>query len=230
MTTPSRWLETHVRMLLVHEDDSIALQVVTQMHLAGYEVDWASSKYEAELSLRYRCHDVVLLDFGESAVDALELLRRYRRLGGNAAVVALLPRGLLASPMVVLDGGADDYLITPFDLEDLRSRVRVLMRRPNRTQGPLVLGNLTVNELDYLVLLDGMPVTLRPSEYRLLTALVNEPMRVFTRSELALHLFGRTRAASGSAVDVVVHGLRRKLGSEKIVTIRGVGYRMRQTA
>lgn len=217
-------------MLLVQVDDSIALQVMTQMHLAGYEVDWASSEYEAELSLRYQCHDLVLLDFRDSGPDAFDLLRRYRRLGGNAAVVALIPRGLFESPMVVLDAGADDYLITPYDLEDLRARVRLSMRRPQRAQRPVVLGNLTVNELNDLVMLDDMPVTLRPREYRLLLALINEPMRVFTRSELALHLFGRTRAASGSAVDVVVHGLRRKLGAEKIVTIRGVGYRMRQFA
>jgi two-component system, OmpR family, response regulator QseB len=213
-------------MLLVQYEQSIALQIVAMMHLAGHEVDWASSEYEAELSFRYQCHDLVLLDFGDSRLDSFDFLRRHRKRGSHAAVVALIPRGLVESPMVVLDAGADDYLMKPFELEDLRARVRLLMRRPHRGQGLVALGNLSVNPLDCSVLLDGVPVILRSSEYRLLIALINEPTRVFTRSELALHLYGRPRSTPGNVVDVVIHGLRHKLGVEKIVTVRGVGYRM----
>ncbi|MCG5072214.1 response regulator transcription factor [Paraburkholderia tagetis] len=219
-----------MRVLLVQDDDSIALQIVSMMHLMGHDVDWASSAYEAELSLQSQSHDLVLLDFGGARLDSFDLLRRYRKRGGHAAVVALIPQGLLASPMVVLDTGVDDYLMKPFELEDLRARVRLSMRRPHRVQGRVALGNLSVNSLDSSVLLDGLPVSLRPSEYRILIALVNEPTRVFTRSELALHLDGHPRAALGNAVDVVVHGLRRKLGAEKVVTVRGVGYRLCQSA
>nr|WP_274389218.1 response regulator transcription factor [Paraburkholderia tagetis] len=215
---------------MVQDDDSIALQIVSMMHLMGHDVDWASSAYEAELSLQSQSHDLVLLDFGGARLDSFDLLRRYRKRGGHAAVVALIPQGLLASPMVVLDTGVDDYLMKPFELEDLRARVRLSMRRPHRVQGRVALGNLSVNSLDSSVLLDGLPVSLRPSEYRILIALVNEPTRVFTRSELALHLDGHPRAALGNAVDVVVHGLRRKLGAEKVVTVRGVGYRLCQSA
>ncbi|MFX1676606.1 response regulator transcription factor [Paraburkholderia sp. A2WS-5] len=219
-----------MRVLLVQDDDSIALQIVSVMPLMGHEVDWASSAYEAELSLQAQCHDLVLLDFGCACLDSFDLLRRYRRRGTQAAVVALIPQGLFASPMVVLDSGADDYLMKPFELEDLRARVRLSMRRPHRLQGRVVLGNLLVNTLDHSILLDGLPVSVRPSEYRILSALVNEPTRVFTRSELALHLDGQPRAAlDNNAVDVVVHGLRRKLGAEKIVTVRGVGYRLCQS-
>lgn len=216
-----------MRILLVIDDNSSALPIVEWAHRAGHELDWASNEFEAELGLQQQTHALLLLDFGSPGMDPFRLLRGYRRLGGSALVIAMLPSGLPESPVAALDAGADDYLMMPFEPEDLTARVRLLFRRPSLDQGLIALGNLTVNQPDCAVSLDGLPVTLRPSEYRLLVALMNEPTRVFTRSELAMQVYGRPRGAAGNAVDVLVHRLRRTLGAEKILTVRGVGYRMR---
>lgn len=216
-----------MRLLLVVDDDEGALPVMEWAHRSGYELDWASSAYEAELGLQYQTHELVLLDFGSPGLDPLRLLRGYRRMGGRAAVIAMLPHGLFDSPAVALDAGADDYLLKPLNPEDLGARVRLLFRRSPNDKEPVTIGNLALNPLDGSVLLDGLPVALRSSEYRLLAALMNEPTRVFTRTELATQIYGRRRGAAGNAIEVLIHRLRHRLGAEKIVTVRGVGYRMR---
>jgi two-component system response regulator QseB len=219
-----------VRLLLVVNDDAGALPIMEWAHRSGYALDWASSAYEAELGLQHQTHELVLLDFETPGLDPLRLLRGYRKIGGRAAVIAMLPHGLFDSPAVALDVGADDYLMKPLDPEDLGARVRLLFRRSPHDTEPVTIGNLALNPLDCSVSLDGLPVALRSSEYRLLAALMNEPTRVFTRSELTTQIYGRPRGGAGNTVDVLIHRLRHKLGAQKIVTVRGVGYRMSPAA
>lgn len=215
-----------MKWLLIGDDESSALPIIELMQRAGHESDWASSEYEAELGLLHLVHELVLIDFGSATLNPLRLLRGYRRQGGTAVVIALLPQGQLESPQIVLEEGADEYLMKPFEPQDLGTRVRQLMCRPLHERGAMSMGKLCINTAEHLVTCDGMPVTLRRSEYRLLIALANDPTRVMTRSELASYLYGRQRPAAGRAVDLVVHGLRDKLGSQAIMTVRGVGYRM----
>ncbi|WP_028232973.1 response regulator transcription factor [Paraburkholderia mimosarum] len=215
-----------MKWLLVGDDESSALPIMELMQRAGHEPDWASSEYEAELGLLHLVHELVLIDFGSPTLNPLRLLRGYRRHGGTAVVIALLPQGQLESPEILLEEGADDYLMKPFESQDLGLRVRQLLWRPLDERGATSMGKLGINAAENLVTRDGMPVTLRRSEYRLLIALANDPARVFTRSELAFYLYGRQRAVAGRAVDLVVHGLRDKLGAQAIMTVRGVGYRM----
>ena len=215
-----------MKWLLVGDDESSALPIFELMQRLGHEPDWASSEYEAELGLLHLVHELVLIDFGSATLDPLRLLRSYRRHGGTAVVIALLPQGLPDSPEIVLEVGADDYLMKPFEPLDLGTRVRQLMCRPLHERGAMSMGKLGINATERLVTRDGMPVTLRRSEYRLLIALANDPARVFTRSELAFHLYGSRRPVAVRAVDLVVHGLRDKLGAQAIMTVRGIGYRM----
>ena len=215
-----------MKWLLVGNDESSALSIIELMQRAGHETDWASSEYEAELGLLHLIHELVLLDFGSATLNPLRLLRGYRRHGGTAVVIALLPEGQLDTPESVILEGADDYLMKPFEPQELGTKVRQWMCRPLHEHGAMSMGRLGINPAKQLVTRDGMPVALRRSEYRLLIALANDPTRVFTRAELASCLYGRARPVAGRAVDLVVHGLRDKLGGQAIMTVRGVGYRM----
>lgn len=215
-----------MKWLLVGDDDSSALPIIELMQRAGHETDWASGEYEAELGLLHLVHELVLIDFGSAILNPLRLLRGYRRHGGTAVVIALLPQGQLDSPEIAIEEGADDYLMKPFELQDLGTRVRQWMCRPLHGHGAMSIGKLGINVAEHLVTRDGMRVTLRRGEYRLLIALANEPTRVFTRAELASCLYGRAHPVAGRAVDLILQGLRDKLGAQAIMTVRGVGYRM----
>ncbi|MEK6295466.1 MAG: response regulator transcription factor, partial [Paraburkholderia tropica] len=160
-------------------------------------------------------------------LDALDMLRRYRHRGGSAPVIAMIGRNTQESPMAALDAGADDYLIKPFDPADFSARIRVLLRRPQQNADPRPDGDLKLDHTRCSVQVKTESVALKPSEFRLLFALVNEPLRIFTRAELAMRIYGRRKSVVNNAVDVHVHALRRKLGAEQIVTVRGVGYRLR---
>lgn len=215
-----------MKWLLVGDDESIALPIMELMQRTGHAPDWAGSEYEAELGLLHLVHELVLIDFGSATLNPSRLLRGYRRHGGTAIVIALLPQGQPDSPDFVIEEGADDYLKKPFEPQELGTRVRQWMCRPLRERGEMSMGRLGINAAEHLVTRDGIPVMLRRSEYRLLIALANEPTRVFTRTELASCLYGRASPVAASAVDLVVHGLRDKLGTQAIMTVRGVGYRM----
>lgn len=214
-----------MKWLLVGDDESDALAIIELMS-AGHEPDWASSESEAELGLLHLVHELVLIDFGSATLNPLSLLRTYRRHGGAAVVIALLPRGLLDRPEIVLEEGADDYLMKPIAPHDLRKTVRQSMLRHLHARGAMSIGKLVINSATHLVTHDGMPVTLRRNEYRLLIALASDPTRIFTRTELASQLYGSRRAVAERAVDLIVHGLHAKLGVQTILTIRGVGYRI----
>ncbi|WP_042266871.1 winged helix-turn-helix domain-containing protein [Paraburkholderia heleia] len=215
-----------MKWLLVGDDESSALPIIELMQRSGHDLDWASSAYEAELGLLHLVHELVLIDFGSINLNPLRLLRGYRRHGGTAVVIAVLPQDQFDRPEIVIEEGADHYLMQPFEAQDLGSRVRELMCRSLHERGAMSMGKLGIDIAGHRVTRDGMPVTLRHSEYRLLIALANEPTRVFTRSELAFHLYGRRRPVAVRAVDLVVNDLRDKLGAQSIMTVRGVGYRM----
>ncbi|RQM45720.1 DNA-binding response regulator [Paraburkholderia bannensis] len=216
-----------MRLLLLEDDETVAGPIYELMCSAGHETDWASNDYEAELSLQNGSYDLVLIALGFARLDALDMLRRYRHRGGSAPVIAMIGRNTHESPMAALDAGADDYLIKPFDPADFSARIRVLLRRPQQNADPRPDGDLKLDHTRCSVQVKTESVALKPSEFRLLFALVNEPLRIFTRAELAMRIYGRRKSVVNNAVDVHVHALRRKLGAEQIVTVRGVGYRLR---
>ncbi|SIT36728.1 DNA-binding response regulator in two-component regulatory system with QseC [Paraburkholderia piptadeniae] len=218
-----------MRLLLVEDDEMIGEPVVETMRRAGYAIDWAHDGREAELSLDNDVYDLVLLDLGLPKADGIDVLNRYRRRGGSAPVIILTARDAVESRIVGLDAGADDYLVKPFDLDELAARVRALLRRRTGHTNPVYShGDLTLNPATHEATLNGELLSLVPREFSLLQALIEEPMRVFTRPELEEKLYGWGEEVGSNTIEVHVHSLRRKIGADQIVTVRGVGYRLKR--
>ncbi|MFM0547287.1 response regulator [Paraburkholderia strydomiana] len=218
-----------MRMLLVEDDEMIGEPIMETMRRAGYAIDWARDGREAELSLDHDVYDLVLLDLGLPKADGVDVLNRYRRRGGSAPVLILTARDAVEDRIAGLDAGADDYLVKPFDLDELAARVRALLRRRTGQTSPLYThGDLTLDPVSHEVTLLGEPLSLLPREFSLLQALIEEPRRVFTRSELEEKLYGWGEEVGSNTIEVHVSYLRRKLGAEHIVTVRGVGYRLKR--
>ncbi len=208
----------------------IAEPVLDTMRRAGYAIDWAEDGRAAALSLDNGVYDLVLLDLGLPKKDGISVLQAYRDAGGSAPVIILTARDALDDRVRGLDTGADDYLVKPFELDELAARVRALLRRrTGQTQPVYTHGELALDPAAHEVTKDGVPVPLVPREFALLRALIEAPRRVHTKAELEEKLYGWGEEIGSNAVEVYVHSLRRKLGAEQIVTVRGVGYRMKRT-
>ena len=218
-----------MRLLLVEDDEMIAETVLESMRREGYAIDWAQDGRAAELSLGNGVYDLVLLDLGLPGKDGIQVLSSYRRQGGHAPVIMLTARDAVNDRVRGLDAGADDYLIKPFDLDELAARARALLRRRTGQKQPIYAhGGLTLDPAAHEVTKGGEPLTLVPREFALLQALIEEPTRVFTRAELEDKLYGWGEEVGSNTIEVHVHSLRRKIGAEQVVTVRGVGYRLKR--
>lgn len=217
-----------MRLLLVEDDVMIADTMLESMRRAGYAIDWAEDGRTAELSLRNGAYDLVLLDLDLPADDGIDVLSRYRQAGGAAAVIIVTARDTVDDRIRSLDVGADDYLMKPFDLDELAARVHALLRRrTGHTQSVFEHGELRLDSAAHKATKHGEMLDLVPREFALLQALIEEPTRVFRRADLEEKLCGTVDDGRSIIVEVYVHGLQRKIGAEQIVTIRGVGYRLR---
>lgn len=155
-----------MRMLLVEDDEMIGEPIMETMGRAGYAMDWARDGREAELSLHHDVYDVVLLDLGLPKADRVDILNQYRRRGESAAVIILTARDAVEDRIAGLDAGADDYLVKPFDLDELGARVRALLHRRTGQTSPLYThGDLTLDPVSHEVALRGEPLSLLPREF-----------------------------------------------------------------
>ncbi len=191
----------------------------------GHAVDWVRDGGEADLALAGEPYDVVLLDLGLPGKGGLEVLRELRRRGRSVPVLIITAQDAISQRVAGLDAGADDYLVKPFDLDELAARIRAVQRRASGRADPLVEhGPLTLDPATHEVFLSGTPVTLSAREFALLHALLEHPGRPISRARLEERLYGWSEQVASNAVEVHVHALRRKLGAEWIKTLRGVGY------
>ncbi|WOD14187.1 winged helix-turn-helix domain-containing protein [Paraburkholderia kirstenboschensis] len=207
-----------MRLLLVEDDIMIAESVLEALRGLGHAVDWARDGREGELALGNDVYDLVLLDLGLPKQDGL-------------AVLIMTAQDAVTDRISGLDAGADDYLVKPFDLNELAARVRALLRRRVGQSRPVfVHGALTLNEVSHEVTVRGAPVTLVAREFSLLRALMEEPGKVYSKAELEEKLYGWNEEVESNTIEVHIHNLRKKLGAEQIVTVRGIGYRLASTA
>jgi two-component system, OmpR family, response regulator QseB len=214
-----------MRLLLVEDDAMIGNSVRAGLRQDGFTVDWVQDGRAAELAIANDVYDVLLLDLGLPRKDGLEVLAGLRRRGNRIPVLVLTARDAVTDRVKGLDAGADDYLVKPFDLDELAARIRALLRRQSgRVEPVLQAGELTLNPATHEVLLRGKPVALSAREFALLEALLDRPGAVLSREQLEEKLYGWTEEVESNTVEVYVHSLRRKLGQDVIKNVRGVGY------
>ena len=214
-----------MRLLLVEDDAMIGESVRAGLQQDGFAVDWVQDGRAAELALEANPYDTLLLDLGLPRKAGLEVLAALRRRGDKIPVLILTARDAVADRVKGLDAGADDYLVKPFDLEELAARVRALLRRKSgRAEPVLQVGALCLNPATHEVTLEGKPVSLSAREFALIHALAERPGVVYSRAQLEEKLYGWGQEVESNTVEVYIHSLRRKLGAQLIQNVRGVGY------
>jgi len=216
-----------VRVLIVEDEARLAQQLSDAVSGAGYAVDTAADGNGADFLARTERYDVVLLDLGLPGVDGLSLLRGWRDAGLAWPVLVLTARGSWHERVVGIDGGADDYMSKPFQIEEVLARLRALVRRSaGQAAAELRCGPLALDTRTARVTIDGRVVKLTSHEYRVLAYLMHHRDRVVAQTELTDHIYARDADRDSNTVEVFVARLRRKIGSERIETVRGLGYRM----
>ena len=214
-----------MRLLLVEDDPMIGASVERSLRASGHAVDWAKDGVSAADALRGEPYEAVVLDLGLPGRGGLDVLRDLRRRGDRTPVLVATARDAVADRVAGLDAGADDYLVKPFDLEELAARLRAVQRRSEGRAAPrLEHAGLVLDPASHEVTVDGTPVSLSAREFEILHALLEHPGRPLSRTRLEERLYGWGDEVESNAVEVHVHALRRKLGARWIKTLRGVGY------
>jgi two-component system response regulator QseB len=195
--------------------------------MEGYAVDWVRDGLAAELALDSGTYALLLLDLGLPRQDGLTLLKKQRQKNNMIPVLIVTARDAVSDRVAGLNLGADDYLVKPFDLHELIARVRALIRRhAGRAQPEMIMGELKLNQLTHEVTLNGKPLALSQREFTLLECLMENPGTVLSKEQLEERIYGWDEEVSSNAVEVHLHNLRRKLGSDWIRNVRGVGYKV----
>ena len=214
-----------MRLLLVEDDPMIGEAVRDGLKLDGYTVDWVRDGAAADTALATGEFAAVLLDLGLPRRDGLQVLKTLRARRDPVPVLVITARDAVADRIAGLDAGADDYLVKPFDLDELGARLRALLRRAaGRPQPRVEHGPVTIDPATREVTVHGRPVALSGKEYALLVALTERPGIVLSRAQLEDRLYGWGEEVGSNAVEVHVHHLRRKVGDDVIRTVRGMGY------
>ena len=215
-----------MRVLLVEDDPMIGDAIQGALKDASYAADWVKDGPTALATLGCQHYDLVLLDLGLPGKDGLEVLASIRAKDNPISLLIITARDGLDDRLRGLDGGADDYVSKPFQMAELLARMRAVLRRKGGTAAP-VLGNGVVS-LDPATkeasVNGGSPLQLSNREFSLLQALLVRPGAILSRSELEDRIYGWGEEVESNAVEYLIHALRRKLGSEVIKNVRGIGW------
>jgi DNA-binding response OmpR family regulator len=216
-----------MRVLLVEDDEMIGQSLVRALGGNGWSVDWVKEGLLAQSAMADGGYACVLLDLGLPKRDGIEVLRKARAEGDHTPVLVLTARDGLDDRITGLDIGADDYLIKPYEFRELLARMRAVIRRRDGSAHSVIGGSevqldLTTRE----VLVQGERSQLSAREFALLHALLERPGAILSRDQLESRIYGWGEEVSSNAVDVLIHGMRRKLGAEAIRNVRGLGWRI----
>lgn len=216
-----------MRLLLIEDDTMIGKAVRMGLTQAGFAVDWVTDGRAAELSLANGVYDLAILDLGLPKKDGLEILTTLRAMGSAMPVLIASARDTVRDRIVGLEAGADDYVLKPFDLDELVARVRALLRRHAGSGSPLLkCGSIVMDPVCKTVQRGGQAVELSAREFAVLEALMQRPGAVLSREKLEESVYGWGEEVASNSIEVHLHHLRRKLGAASIRNVRGVGYRV----
>ena len=214
-----------MRILIIEDEELLGDGIRKVLVQAGYTADWVPDGSVGEHAVRSAKYDVLVLDLNLPGASGFEVLQRLRRQGHRIPVLVLTARGEVADRIRALDGGADDYVVKPFDVNELCARIRALHRRGQGNAAPqLRHGDMVLDAAARAVTLRGEPVALSTREFGALRVLLENQGRVLSRQRLEDALYGWDDEVGSNAVEVHVHHLRKKLGNQLIRTVRGVGY------
>jgi DNA-binding response OmpR family regulator len=214
-----------MKVLLVEDDALLGDGIRAGLKQAGFTVDWAQDGQAGKLALETGDYALLVLDLGLPRLSGMDLLKWLRGRGGTLPVLILTARDTVADRVAGLDGGADDYLVKPFDLDELIARLRALLRRSAGRPVPVLRhGDIELDPAAHQVRRNGQPVELSAREFTLLHTLLLDAGRVQSREQLEQRLYGWGEEVESNAVEVHIHNLRKKLGNGLIRTLRGVGY------
>ena len=222
-----------MRILLVEDDLMIGDSLARGLRDDGYTVDWVGDGVAASIALEDReaAYAVALLDWGLPRQDGLQVLKVIRSKGVRTPVLMLTARDAIDDRILGLDSGADDYLVKPFELGELKARIRSLLRRGDHlSQTILAHGSLTLDPAQHRVTRAGENVPVGAREFALLRIFLDRPHAIMSRRQLEDQLYGWDAAIESNAVEYLIHALRKKFGAELIENVRGVGWRLGSAA
>lgn len=220
-----------MRILVVEDEDDLRNQLVRALTESDYAVDAAADGEEGFFLGDTEDYDAVILDLGLPLLDGLTILNRWRSDGRNMPVLILTARDRWNEKVAGFDAGADDYLVKPFYTEELLARLRALVRRAaGHAQASIECGDLRVDTRSARASLHGRPIKLTSHEYRVFSYLMHHQGRVVPRTELVDHIYDQDFDRDSNTIEVFVGRLRKKIGADRIETVRGLGYRLTDPA
>lgn len=217
-----------MRVLVVEDNKEVARQIITALEQELFVVDVAYDGEEAWFLGDTESYDTVILDLGLPKLDGLSLLEKWRHTGNQVPVLILTSRTSWRQKVTGLRVGADDYMVKPFELEEVLARVEALIRRSSGNASPLLkCGRLELEPVTARVTLDGAPVNLTALEYRALQYLIQKPDCVVSKAELSEHIYPQNMERDSNVIEVLINHLRHKLDPALIETRRGLGYQLK---
>jgi two-component system response regulator QseB len=219
-----------MRLLLAEDDKLLGDGICVMLTEAGFATDWVTDGEMAETALQTENYELLILDLGLPKRSGMDVLKSLRNRGIDLPVLILTARDTVTDRVDGLDGGADDYLVKPFDMDELSARLRALLRRSGGRSTPVIRhGDIEVDPASHTVTKNGSLVDVSPREFAVLRLLLENQGKVLSRARLEEGLYSWGDEVESNAVEVYIHHLRKKLGSNMIRTLRGVGYTIDKT-
>jgi DNA-binding response OmpR family regulator len=216
-----------MRILLVEDDAMVGKAMRRGLADAGFAVDWVTDGRAAELALDNGVYDLAVLDLNIPKKDGMAILYTLRAIGNSMPVLVASARDTVRDRIQALEAGSDDYVLKPFDLDELVARVRALLRRSAGTGSPVLkFGSLVLDPVRKVVMRGAETIDLSAKEFAILEALMQRPGAVLSRAQLEDSVYGWADTVGSNAIEVHLHYLRKKLGAATIKNVRGVGYRV----